>query len=146
MTTTPSHYRTATRLVHGGVQRSQHGETPRYLLRAAPSPASSTVRLAFGSCFNEFWIPELPIFDSITRENPDAVLLLGDNCYFEDKDLGTEDAMMQAHLRSRNHPRFADMVSRIPTLAIYDDHDFGPNDADGNFEGRDRALSSFKRV
>jgi len=31
MSTTPNHYRPATRLVHGGVQRSQHGETAEAL-------------------------------------------------------------------------------------------------------------------
>ena len=31
MTTDPGNYRTATRLVHGGIQRSQHGETAEAL-------------------------------------------------------------------------------------------------------------------
>ena len=31
MTTDPTHYRTATRLVHGGVQRSSFGETAEAL-------------------------------------------------------------------------------------------------------------------
>ena len=53
---------------------------------------------------------------------------------------------MDAHLRTRNHPSFARLCRETPMLAIYDDHDFGPNDADGNFEGRDLALSSFTRM
>ena len=67
-----------------------------------------------------------------------SLVLLGDNCYFGEDDLKSEQAMMLAQLRSRNHPEFRRLVCDISTLAIYDDHDFGPNDADGHFAGPHR--------
>jgi alkaline phosphatase D len=126
--------------------RSRHGETARYPLRAALRDTATRARLAFGSCMNEFWTPELPIFDSIGREQAHAFVMLGDNCYFGDEDHPTEAGMMNAHLRTRRHKSVARLVQKTSTLAIYDDHDFGPNDADGNYEGRERALSTFSRM
>lgn len=128
------------------VIRSQHGETTRLAFRAALRDAATQARIVFGSCINEFWIPELPIFDSIGRESAHAFVMLGDNCYFGDDDHPTEAGMMKAHLRTRRHPSVARLLRQTPTLAIYDDHDFGPNDADGNFAGRERALASFTRM
>lgn len=126
--------------------RSQHGLTARFAFRAALQNNATQARLVFGSCMNEFWVPELPIFDSIARENADTFVMLGDNCYFGDDDHPTEVGMMNAHLRTRRHKSVARLLQQTPTLAIYDDHDFGPNDADGNFAGRERALASFTRM
>jgi len=126
--------------------RSEHGATPRYHLRAAVAADCQQARIAFGSCFHDYWIDDLPIFDAIGREAATALVLLGDNSYFDETEWPSESGMMRAHLRNRNHPGFRRLVSETSTLAIYDDHDFGPNDADGNFAGRDRALATFCRV
>ncbi len=126
--------------------RSQHGETARYRLRAAAPADAPTARIAFGSCFHDYFTADVPICDAIAREQASAMVLLGDNCYFAEEDWQSEDSMMRCHLRTRNNPALRRLVSETSTLAIYDDHDFGPNDADGNFEGRERALSSFRRV
>lgn len=125
---------------------SQHGTTAKFPLPGGIPHNAKRARIAFGSCIHDVFEPQLPIFDAIAREHADALVLLGDNCYFDETDCASEDGMMNAHLRTRAQPNFAQLVQKTPTLAIYDDHDFGPNDADGNFAGRERALAAFKRV
>ncbi len=45
-----------------------------------------------------------------------------------------------------NNATFRKLVASTPTIAVWDDHDFGPNDTDGHFEGKPRAFSSFRRM
>ncbi len=125
--------------------RSRHGETARYRLNAALSETATAAHVAFGSCFSDYWNAQ-PIFAAIARENPAAFILLGDNCYYAQADWQNEQTMLLAQLRNRNQADFRKLVRETSTLAIYDDHDFGPNDADGNFFGREAALATFRRV
>jgi alkaline phosphatase D len=126
--------------------RSRHGDSDSSEFTAAPAADAPKLRLAFGSCFADYWTAELPIFSAIRRDCPQAMVMLGDNCYFAEPDWQSEPAMMLAHLRSRNNPSFRRLAASTPMLAIYDDHDFGPNDSNGHFVGRDLALRSFQRM
>src|SRR4029079_16257432 len=40
---------------------------------------------------------------------------------------------------------FRRLSSAVPTLGIWDDHDFGPNDSDNRFSGKDMAFRAFRR-
>lgn len=124
---------------------SAHGLSPRYRLRTAPPRDARRLRIAFGSCFDEYR-GELPIFDAIGREEGDLFLMIGDNCYYSEPDWQTEHTMMLAQLRNRNNPSIRRLLPSIPVLGIWDDHDYGPNDTDGRFHGKDMALRVFKRM
>lgn len=125
---------------------SAAGTTPRYPLRAAPEPTARRLRLAFGSCYKDYKTAVQPIFGSILGESPDVFLLLGDTCYFDEDDARSEAAMMQAHLRNRNNDSLRPLLAAVPTLGIWDDHDFGPNDSDGSFSRKDSSLRAFRRM
>jgi alkaline phosphatase D len=119
--------------------------TPRYRLRTAPPRDARRLRVTFGSCFDDYR-RDLPIFDAIRREESDIFLMLGDNCYFLQPDWQSEHTMMLAQLRNRNNPAIRRLLPEVPVLGIWDDHDFGPNDSDGRFPGKDSALRVFKRM
>lgn len=124
---------------------STNGTTDRHTLRTAPPRSARKLRVAFGSCYHDYHQP-LPIFDAIKAEQPDVFVMAGDNCYYYELDWQSENTMMQSQLRHRNHPQLRRLTSEVPTLGIWDDHDFGPNDSDGTFRSKTASLPVFKRV
>jgi alkaline phosphatase D len=84
-----------------------------------------------------------PAWDRLREERPALLLLLGDNVYAD----STEPAIQNAwHLAQRRVPQFAAVERVTPTLAIWDDHDFGANDSDGTLPGKERSLDVFREV
>ncbi len=126
---------------------STYGQTERYPLRKGLPNEARRIKLALGSCYKDYQQKELPIFSAIAKEAPDLFLMLGDNCYFlDEKEWNSESGMMMTHLRHRNHDSLRPLVSQVPVLGIWDDHDFGPNDSDGTFENKAAALRCFARM
>ena len=121
------------------------GRVGPYPLRLAPPRDARRARIAFGSCFWDYPNPDLTIFDAIARESSDCFLMVGDNSYFAEPDWQSEHTMMLAHLRHRNNEPIRRLLPTTPTLGVWDDHDFGPNDADSRFEGKDMALRAYQR-
>jgi alkaline phosphatase D len=120
-----------------------------FLFFAGPAPAQSgdpLTRIAFGSCADED--EPQPIWDAITAYKPDLFIFAGDNVY-GDRDKKylkeTDDlmaALEQSYKAARELRGFQAMRS-IPHLAIWDDHDFGFNDAGGDFPQKVRAKELF---
>ncbi|MFO0759407.1 MAG: hemopexin repeat-containing protein [Byssovorax sp.] len=123
---------------------SAHGKTDGFPLRGAPADSARKLVIAFGSCFWNYPDQKLTIFDAIRRERPDVFLMIGDNCYYGGDDWGSEHGMMMAQLRHRNNDPLRRLLAEVPVLAIWDDHDFGPNDSDSSFAGA--SLPVFQRV
>ncbi|MFO0587967.1 MAG: alkaline phosphatase D family protein [Polyangiaceae bacterium] len=122
------------------------GSTGTLRFRTAPPVDAHRAKIAFGSCFWNWPDPNLDIFNSIGAEDPDLFVMLGDNCYFVGDDTLSEHTMMMSQLRHRNNATFRELVARTPTVAVWDDHDFGPNDCDGDFPGKPLAYSAFQRM
>lgn len=90
-------------------------------------------KLAFASCARIQDLPLQPAWDEIRAEQPDALLLLGDNVYL-DEDRHHDAEALAAELRERYRqqqaePGFAALLAELrrrgkPMMAIYDDHDF----------------------
>jgi alkaline phosphatase D len=112
------------------------------------------LNIAFGSCayIND---PEYDrpgksyggsemIFNSIANKKPDAMIWLGDNVYFREGDWDSEEGMIMRYVHSRKHPRLDSLLRSVPNYAIWDDHDFGPNDSNGSFALKDKSLATFQ--
>jgi alkaline phosphatase D len=84
------------------------------------------------------------IFDEIVQKNPNAMLWLGDNVYFREVDWNTKSGMMYRYNQMRKLPEMQKLLSACPHYAIWDDHDFGPNDSNGSFIHKDWSLDVFK--
>lgn len=124
---------------------NEHGQTPVNQLPLAPSAKERAVRIAFGACFKWYLNQDLVIFDSIAAEKPNYLAMIGDNAYYFEPDWQSEHTMMMAQLRSRNNRPFQRVAAGLPTVGIWDDHDFGPNDTDNRFVGKDMSLRTFRR-
>lgn len=83
------------------------------------------------------------IFNSIADQKPDIMLWLGDNIYLREPDWATWSGFMHRYTHMRSLPEMQRLLQSTQHYAIWDDHDFGPNDADGSFVGADMALKAF---
>ncbi len=105
---------------------------------AADPPALT--RIAFGSCAHQDQ-PQ-PIWDAVLRCRPDLFVFAGDNVY-GDLNPGAGTPLAEAYAKAASIPGYAALRKRVPVLSTWDDHDYGQNDAGGNFPYRDRAKELF---
>ena len=86
------------------------------------------------------------IFNTMRRHPADFMLWLGDNIYYlTSKEYKSQDAMFMHNVKvRRSFVQYKNFLSSTPHYAIWDDHDFGPNDADSRWALKDSALAVFK--
>lgn len=106
-----------------------------------------------GSCayFNEpgFDRPGTPygkdssIFESMAKEKADFMLWLGDNWYLREADFYSEWGVWYRAHRDRGLPVLQAFLKAMPHYAIWDDHDYGPNNADKSFVYKEAARKVF---
>lgn len=84
------------------------------------------------------------IFDTIVKKNPDLMLWLGDNIYLREADLDSYHSVLHRYRHTRSVREIQNLLRHCPNIAIWDDHDFGPNDANGSYIHKDWTLNAFK--
>ena len=112
--------------------------------------------LAFGSCayVNDvaFDRPGKPygqsdsIFNVITSMHPNAMIWGGDNIYLREGDFETQANMVNRYMKARQVPSIQNLLSSCPQYAVWDDHDFGPNDSHSSFQYKKESLAAFKEM
>lgn len=73
------------------------------------------------------------------------MLWLGDNVYFREVDYESPWGMSDRWRRHRALPALQPLLAATPHYAIWDDHDYGPNDANRSFVFKGSALALFQR-
>lgn len=110
--------------------------------------------VAAGSCFyvNEerYDRPGRPygsdyeILTAIHAKRPDAMIWLGDNTYLREVDWYTRTGFFHRYTHTRSLPELQPLLASTHHYAVWDDHDFGPNDSDGSFIHKDLAVETFR--
>lgn len=108
--------------------------------------APARFKVGVSSCMNGEKQPSQPSF-SIMREQmdngqPNLHVLLGDTMYTT-QNPPTKEHYWFKYMQQRQVPEFASVYRRFPTYAIWDDHDYGPNDEDTTFAQKDVARAAF---
>lgn len=85
------------------------------------------------------------IFERMARQKPDMMLWLGDNVYLREADYDSRWGMAERYRHSRALPELQPLLQGTHHCAIWDDHDYGPNDANRSFNLKDESLKLFKR-
>jgi alkaline phosphatase D len=141
--------------------RAAEREVGRF--RTFPRPGErAPIRIGFGSCFNvrqdtvrvhpdgvspERW-ENHQIWPALVEEDLDAFALIGDRFYLPGWYEWYEDRS-EAEVLSRFHeldkqsmaiPGVAERLSTVPTYVIWDDHDYGPNNAAKDFMFKHLAM------
>lgn len=115
--------------------------------RPAGAPALSGDRLArigFASCMQQR--NPAPALQSLAGEEPDLVVLMGDNVYGDaySGDMSLPE-LRQAYADLAANPDFQTINAAAPILPVWDDHDFGMNDAGASFSARRFAQRIFNQ-
>ena len=84
------------------------------------------------------------IFKAIADQKPDAMVWLGDNIYYREADWLSESGMRYRYAQNRELAELQPLLASAHHYAIWDDHDFGPDDSDRTFRLRETALGVFK--
>jgi len=105
-----------------------------------PHPASERLltRIAFGSCAKQS--KEQPIWNAVLANKPDLFVFLGDNIYGDTRDMN-ELRAKYAQLAAK--PGFQKLRATTPIAAIWDDHDYGEDDAGGDYPMKEQSRQIF---
>lgn len=99
-------------------------------------------RVCFVSCVGRTAAdPAASWADMAERTGIDVLLMLGDNHYADTTDPAGQ---RKFYSEQRRLAGFREVTRRVPTYAIWDDHDYGPNDSDSTAKGKEHSLRTFK--
>jgi alkaline phosphatase D len=138
------------RIVAGSESREGTVRTQRYWTGGADA---AEITIAIGSC--HYLANANPVFrgsgggyqvfDSIAAKQPDVMLWLGDNLYLQTPDFLDPGSMAKRYRQVRGYEPMQNLLTATTHIAIPDDHDYGPNDADGSYVLKGEALKLFQR-
>ncbi len=113
----------------------------------APRPIDTTVAptiIAFGSC-NKMTMPQT-LWQHVIANNPQLWIWLGDIIYADTSDMR---ALAAHYKRLKTTPDYKRMRAKTQVIGVYDDHDYGKNDACGDYpmkKGAKKCLMDFLDV
>ncbi|XQW84143.1 alkaline phosphatase D family protein [Thalassotalea piscium] len=90
--------------------------------------AKTIEKIYFGSCGKSF--KPMPIFNAIAADDPDVFIFLGDNIYGDTEDMSVMEKKYQT---LGKHKGFLTLKATSELIAIWDDHDYGHNDAGSEY-------------
>lgn len=117
-----------------------HEDPSWYFTLPPPRGQPGVFTFGFGSCARREYPQD--IFSPIAQARPDLFLFLGDNHYGDATQL---DAHRWHEQHLRTGPRSL-LLATVPSVAIWDDHDFLGNDSDGTGADRDVARRAFTEL
>jgi alkaline phosphatase D len=103
-----------------------------------PALGRTLERICFGSCADA--AKPQPIWDAVLARKCDLFVFLGDNIYADTRDMAVLRAKY-AELAAQ--PGFARLRAGTPLAAIWDDHDYGENDAGGEYPFKEESRRIF---
>ena len=104
------------------------------IAEAVPLPA----RIAFGSCAKE--TKPQPVLDVVVANRPDLFIYLGDNIYADTRDM---QVLQRKYAQLGSKPEFQRLRAAVPVLSIWDDHDYGENDAGKDYPFKEESRAIF---
>jgi alkaline phosphatase D len=102
------------------------------------SESNVVTRIAFGSCAKES--KDQPIWDAVLAAKPDLFIFLGDNIYADTRD---PEVMRAKYSQLAAKPGFQRLKAETRVLAIWDDHDYGEDDAGSDYPMKEESRRQF---
>ncbi len=84
------------------------------------------------------------IFPSIAAKQPQVMIWLGDNCYLREADGGSRESVLYRYTHTRSLPEMQALLAASSHYAIWDDHDYGPNDSDRSNRDKVTTRAAFE--
>jgi len=98
------------------------------------------VTLAIGSCANDRPGLPNPVWKAILAAKPTALVLIGDTPYIDSTELDDQRRRYKEFLAN---PDLSALMKATPTYAMWDDHDFAGDGADGTTAGKANSRQAF---
>ncbi len=95
-------------------------------------------RIAFGSCASEN--DPQPILYQVTAHDPDVFIYLGDNIYGDTEKM---EVLRRKYAKLGRKGEFQTLQQTCPILAVWDDHDYGANDAGKYYPKKEESKQIF---
>lgn len=73
------------------------------------------------------------VFSNIAKKQPNFMVWLGDNFYLREADWNSKTGIKHRYTHTRSLPEMQAMLGGMHHYAIWDDHDFGPNNSDRSY-------------
>jgi alkaline phosphatase D len=105
---------------------------------SASSLTSLPRRIAFGSCAHQD--EPQPILRRVVEKSPNLFIYLGDNIYGDTKDM---QVLRDKYQKLADKPEFQALRANVATLSVWDDHDYGWNDAGKEYEFKEESKEIF---
>jgi alkaline phosphatase D len=84
------------------------------------------------------------IFENMAKEDANFMLWLGDNVYLREPDWDSRSGIHYRYTHVRSLPELQPLLRKMHHYAIWDDHDYGPNDEIRSYYLRNETLDAFK--
>ncbi|MBL8521232.1 MAG: alkaline phosphatase family protein [Betaproteobacteria bacterium] len=85
------------------------------------------------------------IFESMARQKPDMTLWGGDFTYLREADWDSDWGLGYRWRYAKARPTLQNLLRTGNHYAIWDDHEYGPNDSNGSYGLKGESLAHFKR-
>lgn len=86
---------------------------------------------------------DFELLDALAATPADLHLWLGDNTYLREPDWTSEQGIRHRNAHTREYGRLQAVFASRANYAIWDDHDYGPNNSDRGFHLKEQALKAF---
>ena len=126
-------------------------QTPKNWLYRSDPPE---INITLGSCAHvadsmydrpgKPYSGDFQIFEHMAETKPDLMLWLGDNIYLRESDWYSQTGIHYRYTFNRSLPQMQALLAASSNYAIWDDHDFGPNDSNGSYGRKNLTLEAFK--
>jgi alkaline phosphatase D len=94
--------------------------------------------IAFGSCADQD-VPQ-PIWSTIEKNQPDLMIMLGNNVYAS---APAQKPISEQYNKMKKITEYRSIREKLPFMAIWDDNDYGQNDAGLNNPEKEEARTQF---
>lgn len=117
-----------------------------YIMMNIPDDKVSDFSFLAGSCSwplktkSRFW----KIYETMLRRPSDFMMWMGDNIYLLKGSWGSREKINETYIKNRTQKEVNEFLKSRPNYAAWDDHDYGPNNAGGEFENKKETLAAFK--
>lgn len=87
---------------------------------------------------------QFEILGRLAERRPDFMVWMGDNVYLREADWFTRTGIFYRYTHTRSLPELQPVLGGMHHYAIWDDHDYGPNDSDRSFRDKHLTLEAFR--
>ncbi len=86
---------------------------------------------------------DFQILSALADRQPDLMLWLGDDTYLREPDWDSRTGILRRYTHTRSLPELQPLLGSVQHIAIWDDHDYGPNDSDRSYVGKAWTREAF---